>query len=109
MQSLLSRHDAAQQQSHVVLPAIYLLASILAALATPAKHSLLTSAIAWTSLCTFCTLRTGAKSLVDDVTAAKKLAWSAGALWALAQVCERVFEGRGFWWAKVDFVLMFGM
>jgi len=109
MQSLLSRHDATKPPSHLALPFLYFLASILAALATPAKHSLLTSAIAWTSICTFCTLRTGAaRSLVGDVTAAKKLAWSAGALWTLAQVCERVFEGRGIWWAKVDLILVVG-
>ena len=106
MQSLLSRQDAAAARSHIVLPALLFLSTLLAAFATPAKHSLLTSAIAWTSICTFCTLRTGAKTLLGDATAAKKLCWGAGGVWTLAQVCERVFEGRGIWWAKVDFTLI---
>ena len=101
MQSFLSRplHDASRR-STVVLPAIFLLSSILAYLGTPTKHSLLISAIAWLSICTYTTLRVGGKSLLDAAPS-QKLSWATGGLLALAAVQERSVDGKGIWWAKV--------
>lgn len=101
MPSLLSRyqHDASAR-THLALPLLLLLSSILAYLGTPAKHSLLTSAVAWLSICTYTTLKAGARSLLDAAPS-QKLAWAAGSLFALAQVEERAVDGRGIWWAKV--------
>jgi hypothetical protein len=103
MPSLLSRyqqHDAASP-SAIVLPLILLVSALLAYLATPAKHALLTSAVAWLSICTYSTLKLGARSLVDALPP-QRLAWAAGGLWGLAQMCERAVDGRGIWWAKVN-------
>ncbi|KAK5125336.1 hypothetical protein LTR85_000445 [Meristemomyces frigidus] len=101
MPSLLSRyqHDAAAARTHLALPALLLISCILAYIGTPVKHSLLTSAVAWLSICTYTTLRVGAKSLLDAAPG-QKLAWAAGALFALAQIEERAEHGRGIWWAK---------
>ena len=101
MQSLLSRyqHDASAR-TQLVLPLLLLLSSTLACLGASSRHSLLISAIAWLSLCTYATLRTGAKGLLD-ASESQKLAWAAGVLFALAAIEERAVEGRGIWWAKV--------
>ena len=106
MQSFLPRssHDASGR-STLILPAIFLLSSILAYLATPTKHSLLISAVAWLSICTYTTLRVGAKSLFD-ASPSQKLSWAAGGLLALAAVQERSVDGRGIWWAKVILYIM---
>ncbi|KAK4541698.1 hypothetical protein LTR36_007407 [Oleoguttula mirabilis] len=101
MPSLLSRyqHDASAARTHLALPLLLLLPCILAYIGTPNKHSLLTSAVAWLSICIYTTLKIGARSLLDAAPA-QRLAWAAGALFAVAQVEERAVEGRGIWWAK---------
>jgi len=102
MQSLLShyKHDASAR-AQLGLPLLLLLSSILAYLGTSSsRHSLLINAVAWLSICTYATSRTGAKSLLD-AWPSQKLSWAAGALFALAAVEERAVEGRGIWWAKV--------
>lgn len=101
MPSPLSRFQPdASSRYHIVLPVALLLASLFANVATPTKHSLLSSAVAWLAVCALCTLKTGARSLVD-ATPAKKTAWAAGLLFAIAQVCDKAVDGRGIWWAKV--------
>ncbi|KXT00272.1 hypothetical protein AC578_1213 [Pseudocercospora eumusae] len=104
MPSLLSRyqHDAASAASaSLVLPLVLFVASLLAYIGTSTKHSLLTSAVAWLSICAYATLRTrgGLRSLLD-VEPAQTLSWAAGALLALAHICERAVDGMGIWWAK---------
>lgn len=105
MPSLLSRyqHDASSR-SALVLPLALLLSCVLAFLGTPPKHSLLTSGVAWLSICTFASLKVGAKSLLD-ASPAQKLSWAAGGLFALSSVEERSVDGRSIWWAKVIHVL----
>ena len=66
-----------------------------------AKHALLTSAIAWLSICLYTSSRVGARSLLDGAPS-QRLAWAAGGILALAQVCERAVDGKGIWWAKVN-------
>lgn len=101
MPSLLRfQHDATASRSSITLPVVLLVASILAYIGTPAKHSLLTSAVAWLSICIYCNLRIGARSLLDGAPS-QRLAWAAGALLCVAQVCERAVDGKGIWWAKV--------
>lgn len=101
MPSLLrSQHDATASPSPMTLPALLLVASIVACTGTSTKHSLLTSAVAWLSICTYCTLRIGARSLLDGAPS-QRLAWGAGGLLCVAHVCERAVDGKGIWWAKV--------
>lgn len=109
MLSLLSRyqHDASAVRAHLALPALLLFSCTLAYIGTPLEHSLLQSGVAWLSICTYTTLRTGARSLVGAAPG-RKLAWAAGALFALARVEERTAEHRGIWWAKVILPLRCG-
>ena len=102
MPSLLSRyqHDASSRSS-LALPLTLLISSILAYLGTPVKHSLLTSAAVWLSLCTYTSLEVGRSKDILEAAPSQRLAWAAGGLLALAQVCERAVDGRGVWWAKV--------
>ncbi|KAK3110672.1 hypothetical protein LTR53_014799, partial [Teratosphaeriaceae sp. CCFEE 6253] len=100
MQSLLSRHQHdSSVRAHFALPLLLLLSSILSYLGTPSRHFLLSNAIAWLSICAYLTLRIGAKGLLDAAPS-QKLAWTAGALLALAAVEERALGGSGLWWAK---------
>jgi len=101
MSSLLSRYQQdVTGRTHLALPLALLVAAIAAYLGTPAKHALLTSAIAWLSICTYTTLRIGARSLLDT-TPSQRSAWAAGCLLALSQIEERAVEGKAIWWAKV--------
>jgi hypothetical protein len=101
MPSPLSRFEPdASSRSRLVLPILLFLASLVANVGTPTKHSLLTSALAWLAVCALCTVKTGAKNLLH-VTPAKKNTWAAGLLFALAQVCDKAVDGRAIWWAKV--------
>ncbi|CAK4032336.1 glycosyltransferase family 90 [Lecanosticta acicola] len=101
MPSLLSRHqhDAAAASSALTIPLVLLAASVLANIGTSTKHALLTSATAWLSLCIYTTSKVGARSLLDGAPS-QRLAWAAGGMFALAQVCERAVDGKGIWWAK---------
>ncbi|KAK5111042.1 hypothetical protein LTR62_005417 [Meristemomyces frigidus] len=100
MQSILSHpSNNASGRKSIILPLVLLLSSVLAYLGTPTKHSLLVSAIAWLSISTYTTLRTGAKDLLNG-NPAQRLAWTSGALLALAAVQERNVDGSGIWWAK---------
>jgi hypothetical protein len=109
MPSPLSRFEPdASSRSRLVLPALLFLASLVANVGTPTKHSLLTSALAWLAVCALCTLKTGAKNLLD-VTPARKNTWAAGLLFALAQVCDKAVDGRAIWWAKVRTLQRLGL
>ena len=90
----------ASSHSSLALPALLFLASLVANISAPTKNSLLTSAIAWLAVCACSTSKGSARSLLE-VTAARKTAWAAGLLFALAQVCDKAADGRAIWWAKV--------
>ncbi|CAK1356095.1 unnamed protein product [Cercospora beticola] len=79
----------------------FLISSILANVAISAIHSLVTSAVAWLSICMYTAARTGARSLLEN-TLSKRLSWTAGALLALAHVCDRAVDGDDIQWAKVN-------
>lgn len=101
MPSPLSRFQPdASLHSSLALAVVLFLASTLANVFTQAEHSLLTSALAWLAVCASCSLKTSAKDLFD-ASPAKKTAWAAGLLFALAQVCDKAVYGRAIWWAKV--------
>lgn len=101
MPSPLSRFQPdASSHSSLALPALLFLASLVANISTPTKNSLLTSAIAWLAVCASSTSKSSARSLLE-ATAARKTAWAAGSLFALAQVCDKAADGRAIWWAKV--------
>ena len=101
MPSPLSRFKPdASSHSSLALPAILFLTSLVANICTPTKNSLLTSAIAWLAVCASNTSKGSARSLLEATTA-RKIAWAAGLLFALAQVCHKAADGRAIWWAKV--------
>ncbi|KAK4634189.1 Beta-1,2-xylosyltransferase 1 [Fulvia fulva] len=94
-----SQHDAASS-STVTLPLVLLIASLLAQIGTSPKHAILTSAVAWLAVCTYTTLKIGARSSLDG-SSSQRLAWGAGVCLAVAGICERAVDGRAIWWAKV--------
>ena len=101
MLSPLSRFQPdASSHSSLILPALLFLASLVANVSTPTKNSLLTSAIAWLAVCASSSSKGSARSLLEATTA-RKTAWAAGLLFALAQVCDKAVDGRAIWWAKV--------
>ena len=99
MHALLSRYNADIISSRAVLPAVLLTSSVFAYVGTPVANSLLTSAIAWSLVCAYATLRLRRNGAVAG--AGKRLAWAAGGLLSLGAVCERSVDGRGIWWAHV--------
>ena len=101
MPSPLSRFQPdASSHSSLALPALLFLASLVANVFTPTNNSLLASAIAWLAVCASSTSKGSARSLLEATTA-RKTAWVAGSLFALAQVCDKAVDGRAIWWAKV--------
>ena len=98
MPSALLLPDASSRQ--YLLPAALLLTTTLANVGTPVAHSLLTSALAWSAICVYTTLRLRKGSNGGLEGGAKRLAWIAGGLLALARICERAVDGRGIWWAN---------
>ena len=101
MPSPLSRFQPdASSHSSLALPALLFLASLVADVSTPTKNSLLISALAWLAVCASCSSKGSARTLLD-ATSARKTAWAAGLLFALAQVCDNAVDGWAIWWAKV--------
>ena len=103
MPALLSRYNADIISSRIsyraILPAVLLVSSVCAYVGTPVANSLLTSAIAWSLVCIYATLRLRRNGAA--AAAGKRLAWAAGGLLSLGAVCERSVDGRGVWWAHV--------
>ena len=77
-----------------------LFTSVIAYVGTTARHSLLTSALAWLAICAYTSFTLGRKGLIG-AGLPQKLAWAAGGLLALGQVQEKAVNGSGVWWAKV--------
>lgn len=77
------------------------LSAFLVAVGTSNRHALTTSAVAWLSICTFACLASKGASLTD-ITHPRALAWAAGSLLALANICERSVNKGDIWWAKVN-------
>lgn len=101
MPSPLSRFQPdASSHSSLALPALLFFASLVANVFRPTNNSLLTSAIAWLAVCASSTSKGSARSLLE-ATSARKTAWAAGLLFALAQVCDKAADGLAIWWAKV--------
>jgi hypothetical protein len=87
-----------------IVPAVLLLSSVFAYTNTAPRHGLLTSAVAWASICVLTALVGAGIKGVLDARPAQRCAWAAGALIALAGIEERSVGsgGRAIWWAKVD-------
>lgn len=89
------------QYSPFLLPAAFLVVSIISTINTPVQHSLLITSISWGLIWIFSIARAGLYSGFDN-TIRKKFSWAAGGLFALAQICERAARDReGIWWTKV--------
>jgi hypothetical protein len=84
-----------------VLPITFFFAGTLTGLATPLRHSLFCTGIAWF----ICAVLFGwkARTSAGNGSARRwKLSWLAGLLYALAQICERATVDReNYWWTKV--------
>lgn len=88
------------QHSPFLLPAAFLVVSIISTTNTPVQHSLLITSISWGLIWIFSIARAGLYSGFDN-TIRKKFSWAAGGLFALAQICERAARDReGIWWTK---------
>lgn len=83
------------------LTLILFLFGFAAAIGSPGRLSLTTSATAWLAVFTLASVRTKSHGL-RTAPPAQVLAWAAGGLLALATVCERSIGRRDLWWAKVE-------
>jgi hypothetical protein len=101
MLSPLSRFQAdASSHANLALPVLLFLACLVVNISTPARSSLLTNSLAWLAVCASRSSKANARSLLNT-TPARKTAWVAGSLFALAQLCDKAVDGRAIWWAKV--------
>ncbi|OCL06419.1 glycosyltransferase family 90 protein [Glonium stellatum] len=92
--------EYAAQYTYFLLPTAFLGVSIISTINTPVQHSLLITSISWALVWIFGIIRAGIYSGLDN-TIRKKFSWAAGALFALAQICERAARDReGIWWTK---------
>ena len=65
------------------------------------EHSLLVAAVSWALLWTYSSARVGLRSGWDNALR-RRYSWVAGALLALAAVCEQTAHDKeGVWWTKV--------
>ncbi|KAK3726120.1 hypothetical protein LTR37_000268 [Vermiconidia calcicola] len=95
------QHDVStSRRGHYSLPLALLITSVLSYIGTPVAHSLLTSAVAWSGVCVYASLRLKRDGKSGVGATAQRLGWLAGGLLALARVCERAVDGRGIWWAN---------
>ncbi|GME53800.1 Lipopolysaccharide-modifying protein [Neofusicoccum parvum] len=104
MQLALSPHVAHLQslsaRSPTALAAAFVASSAVSALAASPEHSLLVAAVSWALLWTYSSARVGVWTGWDNVLR-RKYSWTAGALLALAAVCEQAaHDPEGVWWTK---------
>lgn len=105
MQLALSPHVAHLQslsaRSPTALALAFVASSIVSALVASPEHSLLVAAVSWGLLWIYSSTRIGLSSGKDNVLR-RRYSWTAGALLALAQVCEQAaHDPEGVWWTKV--------
>ncbi|OJD36307.1 glycosyltransferase family 90 protein [Diplodia corticola] len=87
-------------RSPTVLVAAFLVSSALAALVQLPEHSLLVAAVSWALLWTYSSVRVGLWTGWDNALR-RRYSWVAGALLALAAVCEQTaHDHEGVWWTK---------
>lgn len=99
--SLPVAHLQSSAPSPVLLPTAFFAVSILSALCSSPDHSLLATAVSWALLWIYSSLQIGLWHGRDNVLR-RRFSWTAGALLALAQVCEQAAnDDEGFWWTKV--------
>lgn len=85
-----------------LFPILLVVISTLAAVTTPAKHSLFVSAIAWLAVALYYGVKVGVQ-FGKGSAYKRRLSWSSGFLYGLAQVCERASNDRdALWWAQVQ-------
>src|SRR5947207_14059091 len=78
-----------------------LCSSTLSSVVTPFRHSLFISSIAWILTAIYYGLRAGTGAGQGRMRR-RKLCFSVGILYVLAQICERVtLDRESFWWTKV--------
>ncbi|KAK5165712.1 uncharacterized protein LTR77_008635 [Saxophila tyrrhenica] len=99
-----SRYQQNDASATYFLPLVLLLSSVVSSIGTSVAHALLTSAVAWTVLSVYTSvrLRRGRNGKEENGVnrQARRLSWAAGGLLALARICERAVDGRGIWWAN---------
>lgn len=84
-----------------LFPFLLVVTSALSTVTTPARHSLFVNTIAWLAVALYYGVKVGIQ--FGNVSAYKRrLSWSAGVLYALAQICERASNDRdSLWWSQV--------
>ncbi|KAK0647630.1 Beta-1 [Lasiodiplodia hormozganensis] len=87
-------------RSPTAIVAAFLVSSALSALAQSPEHSLLIAAVSWALLWTYSSARIGLWTGWDNALR-RRYSWTAGALLALAAVCEQTaHDQEGIWWTK---------
>ncbi|KAK7531704.1 uncharacterized protein J3D65DRAFT_638496 [Phyllosticta citribraziliensis] len=98
--SLPVAHLQSSAPSPAVLHVAFVVLSVFSALCSSPDHSLLATSVSWGLLWIFSSLRIGLWHGRDNVLR-RRFSWTAGALLALAQVCEQAAnDEEGFWWTK---------
>lgn len=88
-----------QDNQQAVLLGTLLVTAALALVGTSPRHSLTTSAVAWTSIWAYTRFRSNLSTTGESQ--GRILSWAAGVLLALSSVCERAVERGHIYWAKV--------
>lgn len=95
--------DYVSEYSPVLLPAVVFVTTAAAEVSTPIPHSLLISSLSWGLIWGCSAVRVGLAAGLQNVPR-KRLSWTAGALFALAQICARAsLDKEAIWWMKVSF------
>ncbi|TID23987.1 glycosyltransferase family 90 protein [Venturia nashicola] len=81
-------------------PFLLILTSALSTVTTPARHSLFVNAVAWLVVALYYAFKVGVQ-LGKGSLYRRRLTWSSGVLYALAQICERASDDRdALWWSQ---------
>ncbi|KAE9984884.1 hypothetical protein BLS_000967 [Venturia inaequalis] len=106
-QVLSSMRPSLQQAQQNVLrfwpalfPLLLVVTSALSTVTIPARHSLFVNAVAWLAVALYYGVKVGIRSGKRSPYK-RRLTWSSGILYALAQICERASSDRdSLWWSQ---------
>lgn len=89
-----------------LLPFLLIFTSTLSTVTTLARHSLFVNAISWLAVALYYAFKVGVQCGKGSPYK-RRLSWSSGFLYALAQICERASNERdALWWAQVRYAQM---
>ncbi|KAE9991651.1 hypothetical protein EG327_011272 [Venturia inaequalis] len=83
-----------------LFPLLLVVTSALSTVTIPARHSLFVNAVAWLAVALYYGVKVGIRSGKRSPYK-RRLTWSSGILYALAQICERASSDRdSLWWSQ---------